>query len=86
MSVPSYVVVPILIAAFAILSAEHYIANPEKHIRDIRYLMMVAAVIMIFAQILLAKLFPAVSMPLFILSVLWLAGAGLLMYRRLAAR
>ena len=86
MSIPTYVVVPILIAAFAMLCAEHYIANPEKHIRDIRYLMMVAAVIMIFTQILLAGSFPGVSLPLFILALAWLAGAGLLMYRRLAAR
>jgi hypothetical protein len=83
MNIPTFAVVPLLIAAFALLVFEHYRANPGHPVRDLRFLLMAAAVVMMFAQILIVPALPWLSLPLFGLALVWLAVAAALVGHRL---
>ena len=80
---PTYAVVPPLLAAFAVLAYLHWQGNPKHHIRDLRFLMMSAAILLMFAQILFAGSFPVVSLVCFPLALLWLAVALVLLRRKM---
>ena len=82
MSMPTFAVVPPLIVAFALLAFEHWKTNPEHQVRDLRFVMMVAAVVMIFTQLLFASVLPWLSLLLFGLALVWLAVAAALVGRR----
>ena len=62
MSVPTYAVVPPFLVAFIVLAYLHWRGTPKHHIVDLRFLMMSAAILLMFAQILLAGSFPVVSL------------------------
>ncbi len=83
MSFPTYAVVPPLIIAFAVLAFLHWRTNPRHHLLDLRFLMMTAAILLMFTQILFVGSYPAVSLVCFPLALVWLAVAGLLLRRHL---
>lgn len=82
--IPTFAIVPVLIAAFVILACDIYILNPSNYVLNIRFILMFSAVAMMFLQILLSNLLPWLSFPLFLLGLVWLAAAIVLMRRRLA--
>ena len=83
MSIPTYLVVPPLLVAFATLAFLHWRGNPRHHLLDLRFLMMSAAIVLMFTQILLVGSYPVVSLVCFPLALIWLAVAGLLLRRHL---
>jgi len=83
MSMPTFAVVPPLLAAFVLLAFEHYKTNPQHQLRDLRFVMMAAAVVMIFTQVLIASVLPWLSLLLFGLALVWLGVAAALVGRRL---
>jgi len=83
MGVPTYAVVPPFLVAFAVLAYLHWQANPKHHLLDLRFLMMSAAILLMFAQILFAGSFPVVSLVCFPLALLWLAVALVLLRRKM---
>ena len=83
MSIPTYFVVPPLLVAFAMLAYLHWRGQSRRNLIDLRYLMMVGAVLMMFTQILLAGSFPLVSLVCFPLALAWLAVASLLLARQM---
>jgi uncharacterized membrane protein len=80
---PTFAIVPLLIAAFALLAYDHYMKSPQHQVRDLRFIMMAAAVVMIFVQALIAPAFPWLSALLFALALIWLVVAAALVGRRL---
>ena len=83
MTIPTSLVVPPLIVAFAMLAFLHWRTNPRHHLLDLRFIMMTAAIVLMFTQILLAGSYPVVSLVCFPLALVWLAVAGLLLRRHL---
>jgi len=83
MSMPSYAVVPPLLVAFMLLAFEHYKTNPVHQLRDFRFLMMAAVVVMIFTQLVIGSILPWVSLLLFGLALVWLVVAAALVRRRM---
>lgn len=83
MSMPTFAIMPPLIAAFVLLAFEHYKTNPQHQLRDLRFVMMATAVVMMFTQLLLAPALPWLSLLLFGLALVWLGVAAALVGRRL---
>ncbi len=83
--IPTYAIVPVLIASFVILAFDHYQLNPLRPMANARFALMVSAVVMMFVQISLAGLSPWISLVIFALAWIWLAAACLLVWRRLSA-
>ena len=83
MNMPTFAIVPPLLVAFVLLAFEHYKTNPQNQLRDLRFVMMAAAVVMIFTQILIGSVLPWLSLLLFALALVWLAVAAALVARRL---
>jgi cytochrome c-type biogenesis protein CcmH/NrfG len=54
--IPTFAIVPLLIAAFVVLTIDHYQLNPVNPVRNIRFGMMASAVLMMFLQIVLGQL------------------------------
>jgi len=82
--IPTVAIVPVLIAAFAVLAFDHYRLNPLRPVRNIRFCMMVSAVILMFIQILLSWMSRWISLAIFVTALVWLATACLLVRRRMA--
>ena len=83
--IPTFAIVPLLIAAFAVLTIDHYQLNPANPIRNIRFGMMVSAVLMMFIQIMLGGLSPWISLAIFLLSAIWFVSACYMFWRRASA-
>ena len=84
--IPSYAIIPPLLAAFAMLAADHYMLNPARPVRNLRFVMMVLAVLLIVADLFAGVMMPWLSIPLFAVALLWLAIAGTLFWRRMSAQ
>lgn len=70
---PTYLVVPPLLVAFGVLAFLHWRSNPPNHLLDLRFLMMAAAILLMFAQIIFAGSYHLVSQVCFPLALVWLA-------------
>ena len=84
--IPSYAVIPLLLASFVVLAADHYMMNPLRPIWNAHFVMMVLAVLLIFADLFAAAMMPWLSIPIFALALLGLATAGTLFWRRMSAQ
>ncbi len=84
--ISSYAIIPPFLAAFVLLAADHYMLNPVHSVRNVRFLMMTGAVLMIIAELFAPTFMPWLSLPLFALALLWLAIAGTLFWRRMSAQ
>jgi hypothetical protein len=80
---PTYLVVPPLLVAFAVLAFLHWRSNPANHLLDIRFLMMTGAILLMFTQIIFAGSYPMVSRVCFPLAMVWLIVALLLLRRQM---
>lgn len=85
MHIPTAAIIPPLLGAFAVLGWEHYRTNPEKPVRDFRFLMMVAALLMMFGQLGFGYRVGWVSPVLFVLALVWVGVAVTLLRARLRA-
>ena len=83
MLVPTYLVVPPLFAAFGVLVFLFWRSSAQSTLLDLRFLMMAAAILLMFAQIVLASSYHIVSQICFALALVWLAAALLLLRRYL---
>ncbi|MGH7042447.1 MAG: hypothetical protein ACREFY_09980 [Acetobacteraceae bacterium] len=83
MVIPTYLVVPPLLVAFGMLAYLHWRSRLRSNLLDLRFLMMVGAVLLMFTQILLSDLFPMVSLACFALALVWLTVAALLLRRQM---
>ena len=83
--IPTFVIVPVLIAAFVILAYDIYCLDPDNAVLNIRFLLMVVAVLVMFFQILAGDAFPGLSFPIFLLSLLVLVAGFVFIRRRLAS-
>ncbi|MBW4093691.1 MAG: hypothetical protein HIU82_21740 [Proteobacteria bacterium] len=79
--IPSYLVVPPLLAAFVVLTYLQWRSNADNHLLNIRFLMASGAILLMFVQIVLSGFFPIVSFACFPLAVAWLVVALLLLRR-----
>jgi fatty acid desaturase len=86
MRIPTGAVIPPLLLAFGLLAFEHYRGNPDKPVRDPRFLMMVATVLMMAAQLIFGGSSLWVSPVLLALAMILLAVAGTLVGRRFRKR
>ena len=84
--IPSYAIIPVLIASFVMLAADHYKLNPVRPVRNSRFLMMVVAILLMIADLFVGAMMPWLSVPLFALALIWLAIAGALFWRRMSAQ
>ena len=79
--IPTYFVVPPLLAAFVVLTYLQWRSNAENYLLNTRFLMASGAVLLMFIQIVLSGFFPIVSFACFPLAMVWLAVALLLLRR-----
>jgi hypothetical protein len=84
--IPNYAIIPLLLAAFIVLAVGHYMQNPLRPIRNLNFVMMVLAVLFIFADLFASGLMPWLSIPIFAIALLWLAIGSTLLWRRVLAR
>ena len=84
--IPNYAIIPLLLAAFITLAIGYYIQNPVRPIRNLHFVMMVLAVLLIFADLFAGSLMPWLSIPIFAMALLWLAIGSTLLWRRGSAR
>jgi hypothetical protein len=80
--IPTFAIVPLLIAAFVVLTIDHYQLNPVNPVRNIRFGMMVSAVLLMFIQIVLGGVSAWISLVIFLLSAIWLVTACYMLWRR----
>ncbi|MDE2005317.1 MAG: hypothetical protein KGI51_02020 [Rhodospirillales bacterium] len=83
-AIPTWLIVPPLLAAFVVLAFLHWRGSKGNQILDPRFLLMAGAIVVMFAQILTAGTYPLVSLICFPLALLWLVAALLFLrrYRR----
>lgn len=74
MLIPSSLSILCFLAAFVLTGFQYYRLNPERRIINVRFLLMVSAVVLIFLDIFLGAA-PAASMLFFALAVVWLGAA-----------
>jgi hypothetical protein len=79
---PTITVVPPLLVAFGVLAFLHWRGRMGNQILDLRFLLMVGAIVLMFAQILAAGTYTVVSLVCFPLAMLWLAAALFLLRRQ----
>jgi len=82
MTIPTGAVIPPLIIAFALLAFDHYRANPDRPATNFRFLMMVAAVLMMVVQLIFGGEIAWLSPLLLALALIWLAVASVQVARR----
>ncbi len=85
MQIPTGAIIPPLLVAFLVLAVEYYRVNPEHPVANIRFLMMIAAVLMMFAQLMFGRVVPWLSVVLFALALVWLGVAAVLARLRMRA-
>ncbi len=81
-AIPTLAIVPPLLVAFVILAFLHWRGQMKNQILDLRFVMMVGAVVIMFAQILSAGTYAVVSLVCFPLALLWLVVAVVLLRRQ----
>lgn len=84
--IPTYVIIPVLLAAFVMLAGDHYMLNPVRPVWNIRFLMMILAILLMIADLVAGAMMPWLSIPIFALALVWLAISGTLFWRRMATR
>ena len=68
-----------------VLAVGYYRVNPEHPVTNIRFLMMIAAVLMMFVQLMFGRVVPWLSVVLFALALVWLGVAAVLARLRMRA-
>lgn len=84
--IPTYAIIPVLLAAFVMLAADHYMLNSVRPVWNSRFLMMILAVLLIVADLFANAMMPWLSLPIFALALIWLAISGTLFWRRMSTR
>jgi hypothetical protein len=74
MRIPNSLSIVCFLAAFVLAAFQYYRLNPERRVINIRFLLMVSAVVLVFLDVLLGAS-PAASVLFFALAVLWLGAA-----------
>jgi hypothetical protein len=74
MLIPSSLSIVCFLAAFVLTAFQYYRLNPERRIINIRFLLMVSAVVLMFLDLFLGAS-PSASMLFFALAVVWLGAA-----------
>jgi hypothetical protein len=75
MDIPSGAIIPLYIASFILLAFQYYRINPDRRVLDLRFGLMVGAIVLMLAATLVAG--PTTSPVLFALALFWL---GLSLY------
>ena len=78
LQVPSAVIVPLFISSFVMLAVQYFRISPERRVLNIRFGLMLGAIVLIFASAVLAH--PPFSAVFFLLAFLWL-GLALYLFR-----
>ena len=68
MQISSFAIAPLLVASFVICAFQYYRVNPDRRLLNLRFGMMLGAVVLLFAVI--GK--PRWSLELFVLAIVWL--------------
>jgi hypothetical protein len=71
MRLPTSVIVPLYLVSFVLLTIQYYWLNPERRVVNLRFGLMVGAVVLIFASVGLGN--SPLSPVLFLLALFWLA-------------
>ena len=71
MMIPTSAVVPFYIVSFVLLAFQYFRVNPDRRLLNLRFAMMLGAVVLVFVQILMPE--RTLSMVLFLLALFWLA-------------
>jgi len=71
MRLPTSVIVPLYLVSFVLLMIQYYWLNPERRVVNLRFGLLVGAVVLIFASVGLGN--SPLSPALFLLALFWLA-------------
>lgn len=74
MRIPTSLSIVCFLAAFVLMAFQYYRLNPERRVLNVRFLLMVGAVVLLFLDLFLGA-WPEASMLFFVLAVVWLAAA-----------
>ena len=75
MRIPNFAIVPLYIASFIILAIQYFRINPDRRVLNLRFLLMVGAVVLLFSTVFLGRM--RLSLAFFLLALFWL---GLSLY------
>jgi hypothetical protein len=80
MTIPTSAIVPLYIVSFVMLAFQYFRINPDRRLLNLRFGLMLGAIVLVFVQILLPG--RSLSIVLFLLALLWL-GLSLYLFRHL---
>jgi hypothetical protein len=80
MTIPTSAIVPLYIVSFVMLAFQYFRINPDRRLLNLRFGLMLGAIVLVFVQVLLPG--RSLSMALFLLALLWL-GLSLYLFRHL---
>jgi hypothetical protein len=80
MRIPNAVIIPLLIATFIMLAFQYFRVDPERRVMNLRFGLMVGAVVLMFTTVSLGN-YPF-SLGFFLLALFWL-GVTLFLFRRM---
>ncbi len=75
MRIPNFAIIPIYIVSFIILVIQYFRINPERRILNLRFVLMVGAVVLLFCTVFFSRMH--LSLVFFLLALFWL---GLSLY------
>ena len=75
MHIPNGAIIPLYIASFIMLAFQYFRTNPERRVMNLRFGLMVGAVVLMFITVFLGNL--PLSLVFFLLALVWL---GLTVY------
>ena len=80
MHIPNGAIMPLYIVSFIMLAFQYFRVNPERRVLDLRFGLMVGAVVLMFATVFLGNL--PLSLVFFLLALFWL-GLTLVLFRHI---
>jgi hypothetical protein len=75
MQISNFAIIPIYIVSFIILVIQYFRINPDRRILNLRFLLMLGAVVLLFATVFFSPMH--LSLAFFLLALFWL---GLSLY------
>jgi hypothetical protein len=76
--IPNFAIIPLFIVSFILLSFQYYRVSPERRVLNLRFLMMLGAMVLLFTTVSLKD--RSLSLVFFLLALLWF-GVSLFLLR-----
>ncbi len=75
--ISNFAIIPLFIASFILFAFQYYRVNPERRLLNLRFLMMIGAIVLLFTTVSLRN---SLSLVFFLLALVWL-GVSLFLLR-----